>query len=853
MTAPAPVLVVSHAHWDREWYRTFEAFRARLVDTVDRVLVLLAERPDWSFVLDGQAIVLEDYVAVRPHRRAEVEEAVRAGRLAIGPWYVQPDSLLPGGEAHVRNLLEGRRVTDTFGPGSRVAYTPDSFGHPAQFPQLFAGFGLGPFVYWRGNGAEIDELGGIYRWEAPDGSGVTAYHLREGYFTAADLPADADEAAEALLPTIEKFGEPERAPLLLLNGIDHMLPDPNVMPAVAALARRTGRTVTLGVLDDLIDTVDPENRVTFRGELVGGRIANLLPGVWSSRLHLKLDNRRAERALVTWAEPWTALGHVLGLDDEGPSLVAARRALLANQAHDSIGGCSQDEVHRQMRGRTATAVELADQTTARTLDRLAGLGPERRVPWSTELDVAVFNPDPVDRTDVVRLPLDGFPLFRMTPNAGGIHPFALDAAVVPGFTVDGRPARVIASTDPGRVRLLPEFPALDVEFVAEAVPAFGWKRMHLAPGEAAPDVVDDGREIAADAVTVRVEDAGTLAVTIGARSFTGLAAIEDLGDRGDTYDFDPVADDPGVTVTDCRVTRERHPSGIARLTVERTLAVPAGLTAARDARRPDTVPVTVRLVARVAPGVPRIDLHVAIDNPAHDHRLRLRFPTGAPVTTFRAATTFDTAVRSTTPPDDARWVHRAPTTFPHQGWVEANGLVVGAPGLPEAEVTPAGDVMITVLRAVGWLAQPVLGTRPDFAGPGLETPEAQCPGGITASLSLGLDPSGARAAEAGLRAVPAGPEPVLADGVRLVTVVPDALVLSALKPAEDGDGVVLRVRNPTDETRRAEIEFGFPVGAVTSVRLDESPDDGGAVERTTAGVAFAVAPHQLRTVRITRG
>ena len=143
-------LLVSHTHWDREWYRTFQAFRARLVDTVDRVLDLLAADPGWRFLLDGQSVIVEDYLDVRPGRRAELEAACRAGRLAVGPWYVQPDSLLPSGEAHVRNLLEGRRVAATIGAASRVAYTPDSFGHPAQLPQLFAGFGLGPFVYWRG-------------------------------------------------------------------------------------------------------------------------------------------------------------------------------------------------------------------------------------------------------------------------------------------------------------------------------------------------------------------------------------------------------------------------------------------------------------------------------------------------------------------------------------------------------------------------------------------------------------------------------------------------------------------------------------------------------------------------------
>ena len=160
---PVDILLVSHTHWDREWYRTFEAFRARLVDTVDRVLELLAEDPGWKFVLDGQSIVVEDYLAVRPGRRADLEQVVRDGRLALGPWYVQPDSLLPAGESLVRNLLEGRRVAESVGACSTVAYVPDSFGHPAQFPQLFAGFGLGPMVYWRGNGDELDRLGPIYQ------------------------------------------------------------------------------------------------------------------------------------------------------------------------------------------------------------------------------------------------------------------------------------------------------------------------------------------------------------------------------------------------------------------------------------------------------------------------------------------------------------------------------------------------------------------------------------------------------------------------------------------------------------------------------------------------------------------
>lgn len=873
MTGAPDVLIVSHTHWDREWYRTFEAFRARLVDTVDRVLDLLAADPGWEFLLDGQAIVVEDYLAVRPERRDEVEAAVSAGRLAVGPWYVQPDSLLPSGEAHVRNLLEGRRVARSIGGCSDVAYTPDSFGHPAQFPAIFAGFGLGPFVYWRGNGNEIDALGPIYRWVAPSGDAVTAYHLARGYFAAAYLPEPADAAADALVGLLDRLAGVERAPVVLMNGIDHCLPDAHTAAVAEALTARTGRSVRRGLLDDLRAGLDESDRPAFTGDLLGARVANLLPGVWSTRLGLKLADRAADRALVGWAEPWAALGRVLGTPDERPSVRTAWRALLPNQAHDSICGCSQDEVHRQMQGRYATATELALETTDRVLGRLAGLGPTRATPWSTELDVAVFNPSPVARTDVVRLPLDGHPVFRLSDLGGDIHPLTLLDGTNGGYEADGRPARVVAATDPRRMRMWEAMPGIDLELVVADVPAFGWQRVHLAPADPCPDEVDDGRSITSDpgggaegtGLRVDVADDGTLTLHAGGRIFPGLGALEDLGDRGDTYDFDPVAGDhdAGAAPVSVRIERRRHPSGLQRLVVERTLAVPRALTEARDARTDDTVPVVVRLEARVAPGVDRVDLDVTVTNPAQDHRLRLRFPTDAPVDRFRAATTFDVAERSTTPADDTGWEHVAPRTFPHQGWVEAHGLIVAAPGLPEAEVTPDGAILVTLLRSIGWLARLDPTTRPIPAGPGLATPEAQCPEGISARLSLrvagdgersGIVAARAAADELGLRAVPAGDDVLLESGQSMVEVAPEGVVLSALKPADDGEGLVVRLVNPGPDPVESTVSVGFPVAAVESARLDETPDGGTVtVEAHPAGRAelrLTVGAHGVRTVRL---
>src|SRR5947209_1232959 len=101
------VLVISHTHWDREWYHTADEFRPRLVRLVDELLDDPPQAGE-SFLLDGQAILLDDYLSVRPERAADLSALLRDGRIEAGPWYVLADELIPGGEALVRNLLLGR-------------------------------------------------------------------------------------------------------------------------------------------------------------------------------------------------------------------------------------------------------------------------------------------------------------------------------------------------------------------------------------------------------------------------------------------------------------------------------------------------------------------------------------------------------------------------------------------------------------------------------------------------------------------------------------------------------------------------------------------------------------------------
>ena len=110
------IIIVPETHWDRAWYSPFQEFRIRLVKLFDRLLDMLDNQPEYKvFVFDGQTIVLEDYLEVRPENEERVRRYIEEGRIEVGPWYVLCDEFLVSGEAIVRNLLIGKHIAEDFG------------------------------------------------------------------------------------------------------------------------------------------------------------------------------------------------------------------------------------------------------------------------------------------------------------------------------------------------------------------------------------------------------------------------------------------------------------------------------------------------------------------------------------------------------------------------------------------------------------------------------------------------------------------------------------------------------------------------------------------------------------------
>jgi len=361
------------------------------------------------------------------------------------------------------------------------------------------------------------------------------------------------------------------------------------------------------------------------------------------------------------------------------------------------------------------------------------------------------------------------------------------------------------------------------------------------------DVIDDGRSLANDLARIEVDEDGTLTYSTRHGRWPGLLAVVERGDRGDTYDRDLLDGDPLRRPVAVECSRRRGPNGGGEIVVRRRFEVPQRLDAARHDRVAVEVALDVEMVVSLSP-VGRLDIDVAVVTTATDHIVALRVPMsgGHPV----YATQFGEEVPSLGRSVDG-WVHPPPDTFCHQGWIALDGLLVLAPGLPEAAIVE-GAMDVTVLRAIGWMSRPDLRTRPGRASPAIPVPGAQC-GEIRARLAFVPDPGdlvGRARSLAELEQPPvtvaAGDRPLVDSGVPLMEV--HGAVVTAVKPADDGDGVVVRLWNPSSTTAGAQVDVTVPVTS-TRCRLDEEELAAGEVEDLGS---LALLAHEVRTLRLRR-
>ncbi|HEY7894444.1 MAG TPA: glycosyl hydrolase-related protein [Gemmatimonadaceae bacterium] len=880
------IYVVSHTHWDREWYEPAGRFRQRLVALIDEVLDDPPAAGD-SFLLDGQAVVIEDYLAVRPERRADLATRLHDGVIEAGPWYVLADELIPSGEALVRNLLAGRDVLSALAataPG--VLYSPDAFGHPASFPSLAHGFGCAVTILWRGYGGPAWPSGDTVRWRASDGATTLLYHLPpDGYEFGASLPASDEAARERWRRMRDVLGPRSTVGVALLpNGADHHARQRDRARAVAVLAAAASPAVVrAGSLGGFAEMLEQRARAATVPVVTGELRASYgytwtLQGTFATRAHQKRANATVERALLRDAEPWAALAARHAARDRGSLLRAAWKTLLRCHPHDTLCGCSIDQVARAMDVRLEDALRQATGVREDALHDLVGHDPAlartRRSEWTPAVIVrnrAARARGGVAEVDIAR------PVARVRVGPGSgreAEPDALPPAI--SLSRNGTPLALQVLDRAIRYDRIDSPLDYPDEALVESARAVVWLPRVGGYGTTALAIGGDPSDVQAPSVVragerwmenewlrVSIDARGAVQVASASAGVTLASAlsIEDVGDGGDLYTPSP----RGATVGSNRLADVRLTHGgplRAELVGRFAVDVPVALAPGRESRSTESHAMPVRVTLTLDAGDRFVRVRVQGENTSRDHRLRVVFHTGLAGAATVADAAFGPVARTpiVAPPSSTEV---PPPTAPLARYVTrdagSRGVTVYSDGLAEYESLDNGDVAVTLVRAVGELSRSDLPERPGHAGWPSPTPDAQCLGPFDGRFALlmhdGRDAATLDLIErtcddvlvplVGLTLRAAVGTPRETTGVELDG---EGLAFLACKPSDDGGWTVLRCVNLLERPVAGAWRCGFPIRQAMRARLDETPLS--AADAAVGAVTFAAAPREIVTLLV---
>lgn len=907
MTERKTAHIISHTHWDREWYLPYEKHHVRLVKLMDTLLDTLERDAEYrSFFLDGQTIILEDYLQVRPEQRERLTKWIREGRIHIGPWYILQDAFLTSGEANLRNLLIGHREAERYGAVAKVGYFPDTFGNIGQAPQILRQAGIDNAVFGRGvkptgfnntvADSEYESSFSELIWEGPDGSQVLGILFANWYSNGNEVPTDEAEAKaywNRKLADAEKYASTGQ--LLYMNGCDHQ-PIQTDLPEAIRVARKLYPDVEF-VHSNFADYLASVKRsLSSRLSVVKGELRSQRTDGWSTlvntasaRVYLKQMNQQGQTLLEKVAEPLAAIAHGVGEPYPHHLLTYAWKTLMQNHPHDSICGCSVDEVHREMVTRFEKSRHVAEAViddSKRAVAEAVDTSAFARY-GGDALPFVVFNTTGWARGGTVEIELDVERIYYRD----GLPPEEMirrmKATGIGGRTLVDAEGRAVACVveDLGlqfgydlpedKFRQAYWSRRVKLTFEAAGVPALGWKAYAwVRNGEtigASPSLAAGERALENERLRVEVADDGSLAVTdkTTGRTFRDLLVYEDTGDIGNEYMYkQPDGEKPLTTrglAADIRLIEDTPYR--AAIEIVHRWAVPASADALfetekqeavyfpeRKAQRVrETVPLTIRTVVSLERGGRGVGVRATFDNQAKDHRLRALFPTDLAASTHRADSIFEVAVRDNEPA--AEW--RNPSNAQHQqAFVDvvdgACGLTVANKGLNEYEVLRDGrnTIAVTLLRSVAELGD--WGVFP--------TPEAQCLGEHTVELEI--IPHGGDGAVDGAYAEAYQfqvPWTAAQTGVHEGKLAPvdaayawegEGLAFSSLKIGENDGSAMLRWYNLRPQASELRLRAGEPYRPV--YKSDVLERTGGAVmgADATGTLVVPVGPCEIVTLGV---
>ncbi|EGP4919459.1 TPA: alpha-mannosidase [Enterococcus faecium] len=885
------VYIISHSHWDREWYMAYEQHHMRLIELIDDLLELFEVDPSFnSFHLDGQTIILDDYLQVRPEKRQAIQQAINEGKLRIGPFYILQDDFLISSESNVRNMLIGMEESRKWGTPVMLGYFPDTFGNMGQTPQLMKQAGISAAAFGRGvkpigfdnQVLEAENYSSQYSemwWKGPDQTAIFGLLFANWYSNGNEIPVEKEAALafwKQKLADVEQYASTNH--LLMMNGVDHQPVQKDISKAIH-LANELFPDYEFihSNFTDYLEAVQkdvPEDLGSVEGELTSQETDGwyTLANTASARVYLKQWNTKVQRQLENITEPLATMAYEVSGNYPHDQLDYAWKTLMQNHPHDSICGCSVDSVHREMIPRFEKADEVGKYLAQDSLEQLTAAIDTTGFPKDS-FPFVIVNTAGMDKTGEAEITIElerkrfaeGIPeqLYQELENLPKrkYHVETKSGATIPAILSE-ETVQFGYDLPKDRFRVPYMVKMIKVTLPLENMPAFSWETFALVEGEAKAEeketmIHQSGRIIENGPLHLTIEKNGTITMEDrkNKRKLNNLHIFEDIGDIGNEYIFkQPFYDQPILSSNkeNSEVKVLVDTPEIAKISILQEMEIPVSADERLEKEQQMVVEfryrkaerskekriLQIKTIMTIRKDSKKIDFETTLDNQMKDHRLRVLFPTKLHVEHHEADSIFEVVKR----PNHVSKSWENPTNPQHQqAFVnihdEEYGVTVGNFGLNEYEVTEDGQIAVTLLRSVGELGD--WGYFP--------TPEAQCLGEHRFNYSIelhGPEEKFSTYLHAYAAQIPFSTQQIkhhegtLISKQQYLTIKSETFAITALKRSKFSDKVVVRGFNMSSHLEKLEITKDN--GKTVILNLLEEP--------TKQAVVPIIQPYEIRTI-----
>ncbi len=823
------------AAWLWPWTETVDAVKR----TFGTAAQLLSEYPTYTYT--QSAAVYNQWMADKyPELNSQIKQRIEQGRWElVGGMWLEPDLNMPDGESLVRQLLVGQSTFQKlYGRTTRIGWNPDSFGYNWQLPQIYKRSGVDYFVTQKMHWNDTNQLPfKLFWWESPDGSKVLTYFPHDYANTNLDPTrlsrdmASARDFSPGMTEMLDLYGVgdhgggPTRT--MLDEGLHWMEPD-KVVPheefgtaqpyfskveAQVAANSPTWNYATLASGDRQLPA-PPQGQIsipTWKDELY----FEYHRGVFTTQADHKRSMRDSEEWVLN-AEKYASLAWLDGLTYPGDELTGAWKHVLFNQFHDLAAGSGIGIIYKDAQKDYAQVRWATDEVSSKSIERLAA---HVHTSSGEGVPVLVFNPLAWARGGLaevaVQLPGGG---------AEGITLLDDKRHVVPSQ---------VLSSDPGThtFHVLVQVPQ---------VPSLGYTLLHAIAGERtfATDLKVSGTTIENAALRITVDPhTGCITSLFNKRSnFEALThggcgnelqAFKDTPKDYDAWNIDPgTLDAPPTLLHDVDSVQlvERGP-------LRTSVRVVRTWQSSKFAQE-------ITLYA----GSDRAIVTNDIDWHENHVLLKAAFPLAASSEQATYEIPYGSIERPTTRNNS---FEKARFEVPAMRWADLGNAQQGFSLINNSKYgyDAAGNVLrLTLLRSPTW-PDPEADRQHHHFSYELYPHVGDWKQALTVRAGYEFN-YGLKAMQVGAHAGDLGPEHSFAG------IAEDHVVLTAMKKAEDADGIILRFYEWAGNA--GSVTVSVPPGATgaTITNLMEAPE-GSPLSVAGDKVIVPIGAFQIQTVRVT--